>query len=295
MADQAERLRAVAQGQQGRQKLPQKRLSRIFVVASGKGGVGKTNLVVNLAIALGQMGQKVLILDTDLGMANVDILMDLKANHSLVDVFRGDKELGDVILKGPYNIEVVPGGSGLPDVINMDGQQREKLFSRLSYLDEAGKIILVDSAAGISREVLSFISSADELVLMTTPEPTAIADVYGMIKVVDNYKLHPRVGLVVNMTRGFRDGEKVYHRIENVCREFLEVETVFLGSIEFDQQVYKAVLSCYPYQLQFPRSRAAQGTRDIANRLVLHGESPPAAENKKKEGGLLKRLLGLRR
>ncbi len=274
MVDQAEKLRAMFKEQQPRPVLRRQRRSRMIAVASGKGGVGKTNLVVNLAIALGQMGKKVIILDADLGMANADILLDLKPSYSLVDVISGEKEMKDVILKGPFNVDVIPGGSGLSDLVSLDSQQREQLISRLSYLEDDDNIILVDCPAGISRDILSFFAAADDLLLVTTPEPTAITDVYGIIKVVDSYQLHTRIKLVINMVRNHREGENVFQRINYVCQHFLSIRVDFLGDIEYDQKVRQAVLTCSPYILQFPRSRATLGTQQIARRLSMEGKVP---------------------
>ena len=287
MVDQAERLRSIIQERSLPNIRGKGKSSRIIVVASGKGGVGKTNLVVNMGIIMGQLGHKIVILDTDLGMANTDILMDLKPVYTLIDVIRGQKNLKEVLLQGPHNVEVLPGGSCLPELVNLDNQQREQLFSRLSYLDQEENTLLVDCSAGLSRDVLSFVASADDLVLVTTPEPTAITDAYGIIKVINNYQLKPRVGIVINMVHHIKDGEAVYQRISNVCSKFLEIKINYLGSIEFDLYVQRAVLSCYPYALQFPRSRATLLTREITRRL-LYGEEKI---DKKKEERFLRRLF----
>ena len=294
MADQAQRMREIFQKGQVFKDSHKGGLSRTFVVASGKGGVGKTNIVVNLALILGQLGQKITILDTDFGMANVDILFDLNSRFTLIDVIQGRKDFDDVILKGPGNVRVIPGGSGLSQIVDLDRQQRERLISRFSLLEEKGGLMLIDCPAGLSHDVLSFIAAADELILVTTPEPTAITDVYSIIKIVDNYKLHSRVNLIVNMMNSARDGQNVFKRIKRVCESFLEIEVVFLGGIEYDQSVQRAVLSSFPYVLQFPHSRAAHCTRDIARRILFGVEKPegeaPGAGKKK---GFIKRLLNL--
>lgn len=289
MVDQAERLRSIIRKRSSTKVAAKGKGSRIITVASGKGGVGKTNLVVNMGIIMGQLGHKVVILDTDLGMANTDILLNLKPVYTLIDVIQGQKDLQEVLLQGPHNVEVLPGGSCLPDLVNLDSQQREKLISRLSYLDQEGNILLVDCSAGLSRDVLSFVASSDDLVLVTTPEPTAITDAYGIIKVVNNYRLKPRVSIVINMVHHARDGEAVFRRISNVCRNFLSINIDYLGSIEFDQYVQRAVLNCYPYALQFPRSRATMLTREITGRL-LYGEEKSA---RKKEERFLQRLFAI--
>lgn len=287
MVDQAERLRTMIKERYSPQVGKKGKFSRIIAIASGKGGVGKTNLVVNMGIIMGQLGHKIVILDTDLGMANTDILMDLKPVYTLIDVIKGQKELKDVLIKGPHNVEVLPGGSCLSELINLNSQQREQLISKLSYLDQEGNILLVDCSAGLSRDVLHFVASSDDLILVTTAEPTAITDAYGIIKVINNYRLNPRISVVINMVQHVKEGEVVYQRIDTVSRKFLNVKINYLGSIEYDQHVKKAVLNCYPYALQFPRSRATHLTREITRRL-LYGEEESA---KKKEERFLRRLF----
>ena len=293
MADQADRLRALVRGRQDMTSSRRQGGPRIIVVASGKGGVGKTNLVVNMALTMGQLGHKTLILDADLGMANVDILLDLKPVFTLFDVISGKKELSDIILRGPYNLEVLPGGSCIPEIINMDVQQREQLLSRLSYLEEETDVLFIDCSAGISRNVLNFIAAADDLVLVTTPEPTAITDVYSVIKLVDKYCTHKSVGLIVNMVSSSNQGELTFQRISRVCNNFLSLELTYLGSVDFDQHVQKAVISCSPYVLQFPRSRAAQATQQIARHL-LGIDTPPLPQRQEKKflRRLFQRLMG---
>ncbi|MEW5919727.1 MAG: MinD/ParA family protein [Bacillota bacterium] len=288
MADQAERLRAIVQGQRDMYTGRRQGASRIIVVASGKGGVGKTNLVVNMALTMGQLGYKTMVLDADLGMANVDILLDLKPVYTLIDVMCGDKELRDVILHGPCNLEVLPGGSCIPEIINLDSRQREQLIARLSYLEEEMDILFVDCSAGISRNVVTFISAADELVLITTPEPTAITDVYSVIKVVDKYCRHANIGLIVNMVSSAQEGEQIFQRIARVCHNFLKLELIYLGSVNFDQHVQKAVIDRSPYVLRYPRSPAARATQQIARHL-LGVDKPNIATGK--ENKFLKRLM----
>lgn len=268
MADQADRLRALVQGHRILSLKRPRGASRIIVVASGKGGVGKTNLVVNMALTIGQLGHKTMILDADLGMANVDILLDLKPVYSLIDVINGKKELRDVILHGPYNLEVLPGGSCIAEIINLDRQQREELIARLSYLEKETDFLFVDCSAGISNNVITFISAADQLVLVTTPEPTAITDVYSVIKIVDKYCRLSSIGLIVNMAGSAEEGERIFQRLARVCHNFLEVKLLYLGCVNFDQHVQRAVIDCSPYVLRYPRSPAARATQQIARHLL---------------------------
>jgi flagellar biosynthesis protein FlhG len=292
MADQAQRLREMFRGQEDFSFPRRTDSSRVIAVASGKGGVGKTNLVVNLAIVMGQLGNKVVILDTDLGMANVDILFNLRHSYSLVDVLKGHKDLSEVVLEGPYNVKVIPGGSSLPEIVEMDHQQRERLLSQFSNLEEEGRIILIDCPAGLSRNVLSFVAAANDLLLVTTPEPTAIADAYSIVKVMDQYKLHANISLVVNMVRSVKQGEGVYRRFKNVSRSYLNTNIDFWGSVLFDEHVHKAVLNSFPFVLQYPRSQATRHVREIARHLlnVKEGVAEPPT---KRGGGFLSRLLQL--
>ncbi len=289
MTDQAERLRKIVKGQRHSLTARPQGVARTIVIASGKGGVGKTNLVVNMALTMGQLGRKTMILDADLGMANVDILMNLKPVYTLIDVMSGKKELQDVILRGPYNLEVLPGGSSIPEIIEIDINQREQLISRLSYLENEVDILFIDCSAGISRNMLTFISAADELVLVTTPEPTAITDVYSVMKIVDRYCMHTSAGLIVNMVSSMGEGERIFNRLARVCHNFLNLKLTNVGCVDFDQHVQKAVINCSPYVLQYPRSRAAQATQQIARHLLGVGTGELLPENKDK--GFVRRLL----
>jgi flagellar biosynthesis protein FlhG len=294
LADQAERLRALARTKED--CLPQKSMhadfSRVIAVVSGKGGVGKTNLVVNLALSLGQLGEKTIILDADVGLANVDILMGLSASASLADVLQGRRELKEVMLRGPYNVAVIPGGSALAEVFSLDSQQQEQLNARLAAFGAKKEgLLLVDCPAGISRNLLALLGLAGEVILLTTPEPTALADAYSMIKIMERRRLFPKIYLVVNLVSSLKEGERVFARLRETCRRFLSIEPVFLGSIGFDSAVKKAVLKRSPFLIHYPHCAAAQEIQDIARRLRGAGATLPFPTEE--EGNILKRLLAL--
>jgi len=269
MYDQAERLRQLTMTSAAQHRvIKQRKMPRIITVASGKGGVGKTNLVVNLAIALSRLGQRVVVMDADLGLANVDIILGIVPMHSLLDVVRGAKTLEEILVSGPEGMKFIPGGSGMVDLANMSVEQRSRLLDGLLALETLADILLIDTGAGLSHTVLSFVLAADELILITTPEPTAITDAYGIIKVVTKHKIHQHIRLVVNQVRDRSEGSDIALRFAEVSRQFLQVDVGFLGEICSDQQVVKAVKQQQPFVTLFPATRATRDIRCIAERLL---------------------------
>lgn len=294
MADQAERLRALARTKEDclLQKVNTAGFPRVIAVVSGKGGVGKTNLVVNLALSLGQLGEETIVLDADVGLANVDILMGLSAPASLADVLQGRMELKEVILRAPSNVAVIPGGSALSEVFSLDNQQKEQLLARLTALGEKkDALLLVDCPAGISRNLLALLGLAGEVILVTTPEPTALADAYSMLKLMQRRRLFPKIYLVVNLVSSSGEGERVFMRLRETCRSFLNIEPAFLGSIGYDYAVRKAVLKRTPFLIHFPQCGAAQDIQRMARRLI--GAGAVLSFSGEMEENLLKRLLAL--
>ncbi|MGI6658890.1 MAG: MinD/ParA family protein [Dethiobacteraceae bacterium] len=274
--DQAERLRQLVWKQQTAPTvLKAKNKSRVITVTSGKGGVGKTSLVVNLAIALSLLGKRVMVLDADLGLANVDIMLGLLPQHTLHDVVRGTKSLADIALDGPAGIRLLPGGSGLSELADLGEKQRKALIDKLAALEESADILLIDTGAGLSRTVLSFVAAADEMLLITTPEPTAIRDAYGMVKVAATQQLQQKIGLVVNLISSEREGKEIAERLLTVSQQFLQVELQYLGGIRADAHVVTAVKQQQPFYLHSPRCRAAGNIRQIAGALLsLPPEQP---------------------
>ncbi|HHX87763.1 MAG TPA: MinD/ParA family protein, partial [Firmicutes bacterium] len=208
IADQAEMLRAKARRcYTAYTKEIRQGQCRVIAVTSGKGGVGKTNLVLNLALKLAQMSYRVVLLDADLGLGNLDILINAVPEYTLEDVISGEKDLLEVMIDGPCNLKIIPGGSGLFDLANLDLVRRRRLLDRLHVLEEEGEIIFIDTSAGISRNVLDFIKAADEFIVVTTPEPVALTDAYGMLKVIAENNLSQNGYVVVNFTRHLQQGE----------------------------------------------------------------------------------------
>ncbi|MCR4419903.1 MAG: MinD/ParA family protein [Clostridia bacterium] len=278
MSDQAGRLRElVATG-----VLP----LRALAVASGKGGVGKTNLVVNLALALGLRGRRVVVLDGDLGLANVDVMLGLCPRYSLYDVLKGECRLEDAVLEGPANLRLIPAGSGIAELADLDGGQRVQLVNSLRRFLAGAEFLLIDTGAGIGRGVMSLLSTADEVIVVVTPEPTSLADGYALIKVLGQGRLHSRVNLVVNRAESAAEAQQVLRRLALVVNRFLDIELRYLGFVYNDPAVPKAVARQQPVVLSHPHSRAARQFNYLAGRL-LEEEVPP------QDGGFMRRLLRL--
>ncbi len=292
MADQAERLRQISrQSGIAAAGTGDRKPCRVVAVSSGKGGVGKTNLVVNLSLVLIQWNYEVVIIDADLGLANVDVLINAIPRYSLADVINGTKEIQDIIVYGPQKLKVVPGGSGFMNLANLDHENRNRLIDRFRALEYEGNFMFIDTGAGISRNVLSFIAAADEFIIITTPEPTALTDAYGMIKVVTENNYKRRVNVVVNLIRDIHQGQEIFDRLERVSRRYLpHAELNYLGGILYDPVVSRSVEECRPFVLGFPKSGASQSVGKIAKRFIQQDKSITEPKGVR---GFLSRLTSL--
>lgn len=294
MADQAEKLRQVAL----RNKVDERdtgrlegKFPRVIAVTSGKGGVGKTNLVVNLGVTLTRWNYRVIILDADLGMANVDVMTNAFPRYSLEDVINGHKDIREVMVEPLNSLKIIPGGSGMFNLANLDRQRQDRLIERLGVLDREADILLIDTGAGISQHVINFLASAGEILLVTTPEPTALTDVYGLIKVLHEKKTHRKVHTVVNMVKNVAEGEEVFQRLNKVVNKFLgSPEIGYLGAVNMDPQVTRSISDCYPLVLNRPRSPAAISIQKISRRLLFDEDMSRAEVNLKGMQGFIERL-----
>ena len=272
MSDQAAELRGLVRRARG-QGEPACRLTgrsvqpdavRIVAVTSGKGGVGKTNFVVNLAVALADAGMRVTILDADLGLANVDVLLGMTVRHNLHHVINGTLSLADIVLPGPRGIEVIPGASGLRDIADMKESARHGLIESLSDAVRDRDLLLIDTAAGVSRNVLDFVLAAQEVILLTVPEPTAMTDAYAMIKLISRSNPDAAVRVVVNQTPNRQEAESVVEQLNLLSRRFLSFSVDPLGYVPYDQSVVKAVRRRQPFVLAYPHSPASAAISSIA-------------------------------
>lgn len=271
MEDQAQKLRelmqagAPAAAQQGASS--QKR-TRVITVTSGKGGVGKTNLSVNLALAYAQQGKRVIVLDADLGLANVNIMLNMIPKYNLYHVIRKQKTMKEIILDTEYGIQIVAGASGFSKIANLSEEERQSFISELYSLAGAD-IIIIDTSAGVSSNVLSFVAAADDAIIITTPEPTAITDAYGIIKIIATEVENLNIGLklVVNRVKSVLEGKKVAERIINISGQFLNLKVEYLGCIYEDPIVPASVIRQKPFILSDPKSKAAISVHHLVSRI----------------------------
>jgi len=242
--------------------------TRIITVSSGKGGVGKTNIAVNLAIAYAQVGKKVILLDADLGLANVNVILGIIPEFSLFNLIKNNKSMKDIVINTKFGISFIAGGSGFSKIANLDDEERARFISEMNELSFAD-IIIIDTSAGISNNVLGFIAAADEAIIVTTPEPTAITDAYGTIKIITTELIDNKIAikLVVNRVKSVTEAKKVAQRVVSIVGQFLNTKIDYLGYIYDDQVVQDAVLRQKPFLVSNPKSKAAICLKHIVSRL----------------------------
>lgn len=266
------------------------RRARVVAVTSGKGGVGKTNLSVNLGIALIHHGLRVAVIDADLGLANVDILLGIDPAYTLSDLLYAECSVQDVLVSGPGGLRVLAGGSGVYELASLDRARLNRLLQGLEQLDSAFDVMLVDTGAGIGRDVVSFALASQEVIVVTTTEPSSLADAYAVIKVISARRADTRLRVAVNMAPDLREGEATFRRLEAVARRFLGVQPELLGIIPRDEAVYQAVRRQMPFILNRPNVPASRAVKEMARRLAGAPEPEPGGL-----GGVLTRLLRLNR
>jgi flagellar biosynthesis protein FlhG len=254
---------------------------KVLAVTSGKGGVGKTNIVTNLAIALARQGARVLVLDGDLGLANVDLLLGIAPQYDLQDMILGDRRLEDIILEGPDGIRVVPASSGVEELANLDEYRTECLLRSLASIEEDVDLILIDTPSGIGAHAVSLAQAADEIIVVTTPEPTSFSDAYAMIKVLSQRALKCTPALLVNQANSENEAQEVSRRVQSVAKRFLNLEIPYWGFVLADESVPKSVLRQEPFLSTYPYSPASSCIIRLARRVL--GKS--AQKNGQPEAG----------
>jgi len=241
--------------------------ARVIAVASGKGGVGKTNIALNLGIALVRLGRKVILIDVDIGLANADVLLGVQPRFHLGNVLAGEVAVADALIPCPGGLLLLPGSSS-NSFSDLSEEERRFLTARFRQLDTYGDILIVDTGAGISRNVIEFCRAADEVLVITTPEPTAVTDGYALIKAIAREKGHGKVRLVVNVASDRLEAGRVSERGRMGSRRFLSIEVDNLGYVLHDDRVRSAVRRRKPFILETPRSPASVCVRAIAERLL---------------------------
>lgn len=274
MKDQAEKLREIFDNldynsiKQGRYENNKRKSARVITITSGKGGVGKTNLAINLGIKLSQLGLKIIIIDADLGLSNIDIVLGKSPKYSISDVINYRRGILEIIEEGPEGIEFISGGSGIQDLIKINKNQLANLLLELGKLDEQADIVFIDTGAGLSNNVLSFIYAAKEIILVTTPEPTAITDAYALIKVIAQKDITKEIKLLVNRAESVEEAENLLNKLIKASKKFLGIKVNKLGFILNDKNVSLAVKRQQPFILMNEKSLASKNISDIAENLL---------------------------
>ena len=282
MLDQAEALRKLINNEEQQHK---KTSTKIITVTSGKGGVGKSNFVVNLAIVLQNKGKKVLIFDADLGMGNDDVLMGIYPKYNIFDIIYNDLEIKDIIIEGTNGVSLIPAGSALSKAQDLEENDKKKFLEKLDTLDEYD-YILMDTGAGVNKDVLSFIAASEELILITTPEPTSLTDGYSLIKAIDHYQLKTNAKIIVNKAFTKEEGDETYSRFDRAVSKFLKINIEYLGCILDDKKLVQSVRQQKPFVVLYPNCDASKDIENIAMKLM--GQEINSVNGAK---GLFKRLF----
>lgn len=263
--DQAQNLRNIIKLQN------QKAVSnaRVIAVTSGKGGVGKSNISINIALQYRRRGKKVIILDADFGLANIEVMFGVIPKHNLGDLLFKGKEVKDIITQGPEGVGFISGGSGIAQLVNLDDNQIKRLVGKLSELDGMADVIIIDTGAGISSAVMEFLLASPEIILVTLPELTSIADSYALLKALSrNSEFHAnnnKIMLVANRVHSRSEGRNLYEKLSAVVSKFLKIDIEYLGMVPYDVNFSKAVMKQKPVSIMFPSSVAAKSFESIVD------------------------------
>ena len=268
--DQAARLRKLVEERKVDQiRVDQKKTARIISVTSGKGGVGKTSLSVNLAAHLSKQGTKILLIDADLGLSNVEIMLGVTPSYTLKDVIKHGKDIEDVIINGPYNLDFISGGNGFLELAELSEIEREEILIKIHKLEELYDIIIIDTGAGISKNVTAFLTISDEIIVITTSEPTALTDAYSIMKVISEEKLKQKIGLIINRVKTKSEFQQASNILISTAKKFLGEEIKSLGYVYEDPNVRKTIYKKTPFVIYYPDSKASDCIIDIAANLKL--------------------------
>ena len=274
--DQAEQLRNIIKANNAMNQtagnMPKRPLARVITVTSGKGGVGKSNTAINLAIQFRKMGQKVIILDADFGLANIEIMFGAVPKHNLCDLIYQGKNIREIITWGPMDVGFISGGSGIAGMSNLSREYLVYIIKNLAELDAIADVIIVDTGAGISEAVLEFLVASGEILLVTTPEPTSITDSYSLLKALNRHPRfsndHSKIKVIANRVDSQEEGRLLYSKLSTVVSRYLKLPLDFLGSVPQDKQLSKAVMQQMPVSLQNPNAASSLAYQRMAELLM---------------------------
>jgi len=241
---------------------------RVIAIASGKGGVGKTNLSVNLGVSLCKLGKKVALLDADMGLANVDILLGLHPEYNLTHVINGEKTLGDIVVEGPHGLKVIPASSGVQHMAEMGIIEQAGIISAFSEFEHDIDVLLVDTAAGIHSSVVNFARASQEILIVVCDEPTSLTDAYALIKLLNRDHGVNRFHIITNMVDTLQDGKALYQKLCKVTDQYLDVALYFTGAIPFDRSLRQAVKKQQAVVESMPQSPASQAIKGLAKKII---------------------------
>jgi len=285
--DQAGTLRSMQSGATAQKTSPLP-ATRVLSITSGKGGVGKTAVAANIAVLLARMDKRVLILDADLGLANIDVVFGLAPSHNLNHFFAGDCSLKEILVEGPLGIRILPAGSGVQRFTRLDSEQKLRLLEALDAMHNDFDFVLIDTEAGISENVTYFTTAAQEILVVTTPEPTAITDAYALMKLLSNQYHEKRFNLIVNFIKSEEEALDVYRKLTMVANRYLDISIDYMGSIPSDRLMVEAIRKQQVMVQLYPESKTSAAFEALARSML---QEPKTIEAKGSIQFFWKRLL----
>lgn len=266
------------------QESNEKSNARVIAVTSGKGGVGKTSLSVNLAMEMAKLGKKVVIFDADFGLANVEVMLGIRPTYNLLDLIHNNKTMPEIITRGPRGIGFVSGGSGVSELASLDKNSIKLLISEMMKLDKMYDIVIIDTGAGITDSVMEFVMVSPEVLLVVTPEPTSITDAYSLLKVLrrmdDFNPLYKTINVISNRVTTDNEGIEIFHKMNTVSSKFLNTKLEYLGAVPQDRNASMAIIEQKPVVVAYPTTPAAKAINELAGKLLNCKQE----EYKKKDG-----------
>ncbi len=280
MLDQAARLREIATEYSGKPDIPlnkdysSAKKAEIIAVSSGKGGVGKTNIAVNMALKLKESNKSVLIMDADYNLANADLIMGISPKFTLADAIIKNYSIKEVVHEGPEKIHILPGGSGFNDLTEVAAEKRQKIFKQLEELEKNYDFIVIDTPAGLNRHVIDILTFSSRNLLVITPEPTSIADTYAVLKVLSMQRNGMKANIVVNQVKSFEQAKEIYIKFRMVVNKFLKIAVKFTGYILTDNKIRQSVMNQRPFVLEYPRCPASKCLDNLVDQLITKEKLP---------------------
>lgn len=266
------------------------RMTRVVAITSGKGGVGKTAVVANIAIALAKQGKKILVIDADLGLANIDVVLGLSPEYNLNHFFKGERSLEEIMVEGPCGIKVLPAGSGVQQYTRLDGQLKMRFIEAIDNLHENFDLVLIDTEAGISDNVTYFTVAAQDILVITTPEPTAITDAYALMKLLSSQYHQKDFLLCVNSVQNGSEGLDVFEKLTMVSGRYLDISIDYLGAVPYDRKMHEAVRAQQVIQDLYPDHKVSKAFCRLADSLI---ETPTNDQPKGTLQFFFRRFLGV--